>query len=82
MTVKQIRKKSEQLHFQNCFAISREGMGGGLAMLWSSKVTVEIKSYSSHHIDAVVHSESGSYWRCTGICGHPKANWKWHTWTL
>ncbi|KAH9715856.1 putative reverse transcriptase/RNA-dependent DNA polymerase [Citrus sinensis] len=45
--------------------VSREGMGGGLAMLWNSEITVEIKSFSCHHIDAVVYSEKGSYWRCT-----------------
>lgn len=61
MTQKQMRKKSDVLHFPNCFAVSREGMGRGLAMLWSSEVVVEIKSYSLHHIDVVVHNESSSY---------------------
>lgn len=73
MTREQMRKRSYELHFANCFAVSREGMGGGLAMLWNSEITVEIKSFSCHHIDAVVYSEKGSYWRCTGIYGHPEA---------
>lgn len=56
---------SNELRFPNCFAVSRERMRGGLAMLWSSEVTIEIKSYSCHHVDVdvVVHSEKGSYWR-------------------
>lgn len=51
-------------------------------MIWSSEVTVEIKSYSLHHIDVVVHSENGSYWRCTGVYGHPESAQKRHTWNL
>lgn len=62
--------------------VDREGMGGGLALFWNSNVNVNIKSYSSHHIDAVVQNESGKLWRCTGIYGHPEANRKHHTWTL
>ena len=33
MPREQMRKKSYELHFANCFAVSREGMGGGLAIL-------------------------------------------------
>ncbi|KAH9750466.1 reverse transcriptase domain-containing protein [Citrus sinensis] len=57
-------------------------MGGGLALLWSSEVTVHIQSYSKHHIDSVVYAENGSYWRCTGVYGHLVAGQKYHTWTL
>lgn len=73
---------SNELHFPNCFAISREGMRGGLAKLWSSKVTVEIKSYSCHHFDVMVHSEKGGYWRCTSIYGHLELAHKKYTWNL
>ena len=34
MTVQQMKKKSEQFCFPSCFAVGREGMSGGLAMLW------------------------------------------------
>ena len=43
---------------------------------------MDIKSFSSHHIDVVIHSENGSYWRGTGIYGHPEIDQKQHTWTL
>ncbi|KAH9748716.1 reverse transcriptase domain-containing protein [Citrus sinensis] len=82
MTVKQMQEKANKLNFQNCFAISREGLGGGLALLWSSEVTVDIKSYSKHHVDAVIYGENGRYWRCTGVYGHPEAEQKKHTWEL
>ncbi|KAH9792802.1 reverse transcriptase domain-containing protein [Citrus sinensis] len=57
-------------------------MGGGLALFWSSGVNVSIKSFSSHHIDAVVQNPGGQMWRCTGIYGHPEAGQKQHTWCL
>lgn len=43
---------------------------------------VEVKSYSKHHIDIVVHTENGSYWRFIRIYGHPETRQKHHTWTL
>ncbi|KAH9732412.1 putative reverse transcriptase/RNA-dependent DNA polymerase [Citrus sinensis] len=57
-------------------------MGGGLALFWSSDVDVTIKSYSSHHIDAIVRNQNGKIWRCTGIYGHAEASQKHHTWAL
>lgn len=41
-----------------------------------------MKSYSHHHIDAVVYNEGGKEWRCTEIYGHLEASQKHHTWTL
>lgn len=51
-------------------------------MLWSHEVSLEIKSYSLCHIDVVVLSKSGSYWRCTGVYGHLESTQKQHTWEL
>lgn len=78
----QMQQKSRELRFENCFEVSRTGKGGGLAMLSSSELKVDVKSFSKHHIDAVVYAENRSYWRCTGVYGHPKASQKHHTWTL
>ena len=50
--------------------------------MWKSELTVEVKSWSKHHIDAVVFAENGSYWRCTWIYGHLEMCQKHHTWTL
>lgn len=77
-----MQNKGKKLNFDNCFAVSSRGRSGGLALLWNSKVVVDIKSFSQHHIDAVVHSENGSLWRCTGIYRHPKSDQKRYTWTL
>lgn len=62
-----MRQKGTELMFENCFVVGRNGMGCGLALLWHYDTTVNITSCSKHHIDAVVHTDSASYWRCTGI---------------
>ncbi|KAH9778879.1 reverse transcriptase domain-containing protein [Citrus sinensis] len=82
MTSKQMQEKASKMKFQNYFSVSREGLGGGLAMLWNPGTTVEIKSFSKHHVDAVVCNENGNYWRCTGVYGHPESDQKRHTWEL
>ena len=79
---KQMRRIGGNLNFENCFEVGRECMGGGLALLWSSEVTIHIQSYSKHPIDSVVYAENGSYWRCTGVYGHPTAGRKYHTRSL
>ena len=49
----------KRLGLDNCFAVCRSGMGGGLAMLWNEDLDLEIASYSSHHIDAIVRGVDG-----------------------
>lgn len=73
---RQMQDKGKTLKFENCLVVSRNGLSGGLALLWNSKVVVDIKSYGRHHIDVVVHVDNGSYWRCTGIYGYPKLDKK------
>ena len=48
-----------ELKFENCFTVGRNGLRGGLAMLWSSDIAVNIASYSQHHIDAEICNERG-----------------------
>lgn len=71
LLAKQVNLEGRQCNFKICFSVDRNGMGGGLTLFWSSDVNVEIKSYSSHHIDAFVYNESGKVWRCTGVYGYP-----------
>ena len=46
-------------NFENRFVVDRNGLEGGLVLFWSTDVEVTIKSYSSHHIDAIVQNQSG-----------------------
>ena len=78
----QMMDKCKLLGFDNCFNVSRNGIGGGLAMLWSSDVDVDIVSHSNHHIDALVQGAKRMKWRCTGVYGHHESSQKRHTWTL
>lgn len=78
----QMRKVGKLLKFDGCFAVSSKGRSGGIAMMWNSEISVNITSFSSHHIDAEVQTERGKWVRCTGIYGHPEADQKRHTWTL
>lgn len=82
LLVQLMNKKAEALNFQHCFVVNSNGKGGGLAMMSSENVTVDIKSYNKHHIDAIAQCKEGSYWRCTGIYNHSKTEEKKHTWEL
>ncbi|KAH9671372.1 reverse transcriptase domain-containing protein [Citrus sinensis] len=77
-----MKRKASELNFQNCFAISSSGKGGGLAMMWSENVNLEIKSYSKHRIDTCIKTVEGSCWRGTGVYGNPKIEERKHTWEL
>ncbi|KAH9776449.1 putative reverse transcriptase/RNA-dependent DNA polymerase [Citrus sinensis] len=82
VSVLQMNGIANKLHFDNCFAVNCSGRGGGLALLWSSGSMVQIKSFSTHHIDAEILTTSGRRMRITGVYGHPEMGQKKHTWTL
>lgn len=77
-----MNKVRAKLKFDCCFSVNKNGLGGGLAMLWNLDVEIYIASFSHHHIDANVCNEKGKNWRCTGVCGNLEASQKRHTWTL
>ncbi|KAL9674569.1 hypothetical protein QQ045_030841 [Rhodiola kirilowii] len=54
-----------QLGFRCCFAVEREGMSGGLALLWKKDSCVDIQSYSKHHLDAIIRGRCLSELRCS-----------------
>lgn len=51
-------------------------------MMWTSEINVETKSYSKHHVDAVVYNETGSNWRCMEVYAHLESDQKRFTWDL
>ena len=51
------------------------GRKGGLALLWTREIDLEIKCYSLNHIDAVINdAEKSIKWRLTGFYGHPETH--------
>ncbi|XP_075663401.1 uncharacterized protein LOC142632980 [Castanea sativa] len=72
-----------RLGFPNGLIVPSRGCRGGLALLWSSDTKLEIKSFSNHHIDAVItESDNGFLWRFTGFYGHPKPHLREESWKL
>ena len=55
----QVREECGKLNFDKCFAVSRNEKGGGITMMWTSDINVNILSYSRHYIDAEVQCGSG-----------------------
>jgi hypothetical protein len=81
---KRVEKLISTFGFSGGFAVDSDGLSGGIGLFWSSAVTVDIKSFNSHHIDAVVQCKDGSIpsWRFTGIYGESRRENKYLTWTL
>lgn len=73
---KQMQNKCKELGYENYFEVGRNGLRGGLTMMREIEVIGEVKSYSKHYFDTMVHNGNGSYWRCTRIYGHPEARKK------
>ncbi|XP_023892304.2 uncharacterized protein LOC112004307 [Quercus suber] len=47
----------------------RIGLGGGLAFLWHENIDLAVKTYSPHHMNALISFE-GVEWHFMGIYGH------------
>ena len=38
----------------NCLFVPSKGQSGGIAMIWTKETSLDIMTYSPHHIDAIV----------------------------
>lgn len=52
-----MKKVKGKIDFVNGLYFQQKGKEGGLAMFWRKEVNLEIKSYSRHHINAVITEE-------------------------
>ncbi|GAA0153289.1 hypothetical protein LIER_37650 [Lithospermum erythrorhizon] len=55
---------------------------GGLALLWPRSLDVEVKSFSSHHIEAIIKDGNSSGWRFVGFYGHHETSKRKFSWNL
>lgn len=55
--------------------------GLGLVFLWSKDWEVDVKSFSSAHIEVFIKA-SGDCWRFSGFYGNPKQSQRHHSWEL
>jgi hypothetical protein len=70
------------LGFARCFAMDSDGLSGGIGLFWSTDVSVDVKNFSSCHIDAMVRKTNSGEpeWRFTGFYGAPKPRDRHHSW--
>lgn len=78
-----MKRIRNQIGFANGLFVPSHGRSGGLALLWMREANLEIKSFSYHHIDAIVTEENSSIkWRITGFYGHPQTHLRQFSWDL
>lgn len=64
-----------RIGFANGLIVPSVGRSGGIAILWTREISLEVKSYTRFHVDAVITEASSDYkWRITGFYGHPETH--------
>lgn len=87
MEIKLSSKKMElgmlKCGFENRIDVGAIGARGGLSLGWKVNALVQLKSFSSYHIDVEVHdNECGDTWRLTGFYGNPDERCRAASWDL
>jgi exonuclease III len=49
----------QRLGYANAFGVSSAGLSGGMVLMWSNDVVVDLKTYSKYHIDVWVTEDGG-----------------------
>ncbi|KAL4606913.1 hypothetical protein ACB092_09G138000 [Castanea dentata] len=72
-----------RIGLDNGLIVPSVGRSGGIALLWKREISLEVKSYTRYHIDAVIsEADSGYRWRLTGFYGHPETHKRYESWHL
>ncbi|KAL5546661.1 hypothetical protein UlMin_006348 [Ulmus minor] len=78
----QMERLRSKLGYSGMLTWGREGRSGGLCLLWSDSITVQLLSGSKGHIDVVVTSPNSTCWRFTGLYGNPDTSLRPQFWDL
>ncbi|KAL5572899.1 hypothetical protein UlMin_022496 [Ulmus minor] len=78
----QMERLRVKLGFSGMLLWEKEGRSGGLCLLWSDSISVQLLSGSKGHIDVKVSSEDSTCWRFTGLYGNPDTSLRNHFWNL
>ncbi|XP_027192706.1 uncharacterized protein [Cicer arietinum] len=70
------------LGYDFCFSTSREGRGGGIAMLCHSFFPCVIIGFLTNHIDVEAEENSVGRWRLTGYYNYPKSRRRRDAWNM
>ena len=69
----QMEKVKFKIGLMNGLIVPSVGRSGGLAMLWSRDIIIEVQSYSRNFVDAVVTDpDFGFKWHITGFYSNPE----------
>ncbi|GAA0153915.1 hypothetical protein LIER_12041 [Lithospermum erythrorhizon] len=66
----------------NVLLVDARGRKGGLGLLWPRDVSVEILSFSTHHIEACIKDGTNQPWRLVRFYGHHKVASRKQSWNL
>ena len=50
-----------RIGFSNGLIVPNVGRSGGIALLWTREISLEIKSYTKFHVDAVILDANSDY---------------------
>ena len=76
-----MEKVKFKIGLKNGLIVPSVGRSGGLAMLWSRDIIIEVQSYSRNFVEAVVTDpDSGFKWRITGFYGNPETYCRKESW--
>ncbi|KAL5567922.1 hypothetical protein UlMin_024497 [Ulmus minor] len=78
----QMERLRVRLGYTGMLTWEREGRSGGLCLLWSDSIHVQLLSGSKGHIDVQVTSHDSTCWRFTGLYGNPDTSLRTQFWTL
>lgn len=79
---RKVHELKVKLGYGNCLCVDREGMSGGLAMLWKESLDVQVMSYARNFINLEVNEEGIGRWRLTGFYGFPDNSRRRDSWDL
>jgi hypothetical protein len=73
-----------RLGFPNAFGVNCIGLSGGLALLWTNEVVVDLNTYSKNHIDVWITEggDTSRQWRFIGFYGDPCRGRRKESWRL
>ncbi|KAL2925303.1 hypothetical protein RDABS01_022953 [Bienertia sinuspersici] len=82
-SVREMGKIREKSGYESGHFVDATGRAGGLGLLWSEGIKVDVKSYSSHHVDVVINGLFGADdWRLTYFYGWSDSTEKHISWEL
>jgi len=69
--------------FANGLIVPSVGRSGGISLLWTREINLEVKSYTRFHIDTIILEPNSDYkWRLIGFYGHLETHKRYESWHL